>query len=219
MADVASLLAEFLDELQEGAMPDALAFVNRAESDEARRELAAAIEAVLAVSGANAGSQAPTPPATNLDQAQRLVAAALDESGVPVGGYAWGREVARKRSAAGISMQSFADRLLELAGFVASEGRRQSAAQWLSRIEEGTISASAISDAARSAIGQVVGLENSASTDLQSALAFRLSDEASADVERQLHALADELAAAMAGDSPLRTSADDVDDWFRAGRV
>lgn len=211
MTDVATLLGEFLDELNAGRGPEAAAFIEKAGSEADRIALAQSIEAVLAFApestrhpqGAASGALA-----SPLDASQ--LAAAFDEvmgsSGELVD------VVPSWRETFGASVAEFAQRVLAAGGLAITDGNVTVASKWVDGMESGAIGAERLSDRAMRAVSSVLGSGPDAELAVQGFemdLAFRAEDYESDDaVAEKLGDIADVLSDAM------QVSDEDVDAWF-----
>lgn len=213
MTDVATLLGEFLDELNAGNAPEAAAFIEKAESETDRIELAQGIEAVLAF--APDSSRHPRDAASGalvspIDTAQ--LSAVIEEAMLSSGELA--EAVPSWRESFGASVADFARRVLVAGGLAPTEGNVSVASRWVTEMESGAVRAERLSDRAMRAVSSVLGSgpdEVSVSEMASFDLAYRAADDAPDDeVAEKLDDIAEVLGDAMAGDSePV-----DVDAWF-----
>lgn len=214
MTDVATLLGEFLDELNAGNGPEAAAFLDKADTDADRIELAQGIEAVLAFApdsarhprDASSGALVSPVDATEL-------AAVIDE--VMQASSELTEAVPSWRERFGASVADFARRVLEAGGLAPTEGNVGVASRWIEGIESGAIAAERLSDRAMRAVSSVLGAgpdDALLATEAHSLdLAFRLEDDAHADeVAEKLDGIAEILGEAIADED----DGPGVDDWF-----
>ncbi|MGB1583766.1 MAG: hypothetical protein ACPHCI_08245 [Solirubrobacterales bacterium] len=214
MTDVATLLGEFLDELNAGNRPEAAAFLDKADTDADRIELAQGIEAVLAFApdsarhprDASSGVLVSPVDATEL-------AAVIDE--VMQASSELAEAVPSWRERFGASVADFAGRVLEAGGLAPTEGNVGVASRWIEGIESGAIGAERLSDRAMRAVSSVLGAGPEPAfppgMDASLEVAFR-AEENSRDSE-----VADKLdgIAEVLGEAMIEPTDDvDVEAWF-----
>jgi hypothetical protein len=207
MTDVATLLAEFVDALHAGSLPDAGAFLARAESDEARKELATGIETVL-------------------DFVPEEVRHPRDESGAYVLGVpaeriaeavrvTWPAAMPYWRERAKLSVEELAAAALRAGGIDGGAENVASAGRWIAAMESGAESIRTISLRARAALAEALGIAREAFDEAGDfstggALAFRADGNVYADRSvLELSELADQLNDALPPGSA-------VDEFFSA---
>jgi hypothetical protein len=155
MADVATLLKEFVDELSAGGQPDALSFIDRAESEDDRKELAGLID--LSLTMAPEGLIHPRDETGSFvsplsaEQLSAVVDAALAE---PRG---WPVVIPELRAAAGKTVDQVAEEVVEAGGFAASDENLSAVYRWLKDMEAGLVGAREISRAALGAVARALG--------------------------------------------------------------
>jgi transcriptional regulator with XRE-family HTH domain len=212
MTDVATLLSEFVDELNAGHQPDAEQFIGRAESIEDRKELAGLIDQSLTLAPESATH--PRDASGNFispvsrQQIDAIVADALVE---PRG---WEVALPELRESAGMSADELARAALAAGEFEATEENVGVAQRWIGQLERGMLGARDISGAALAAIATALNTsldalawEGSASTTAE--LAFRAEVDDEQLVAEKLSNVSDMLGQAIADQSP-------VDRWFSA---
>lgn len=209
MTDVATLLAEYIDALNGGATPELSDFLNRAESAEARIELAEAIDGVLDLASDDARHPRAADGSFVLGiSAERIAAAAVAP---------WDEAMPAWREGAGLSVGQLADRALETAGIVPSNQAHSAAARWIDAMESGAESARTIAGRAMDAIADALGVARDAfrasgEAAPPAAIAFRSGPD-SGDlqvVSASIELVADALADAM----PPAVGEEAVNDWF-----
>lgn len=212
MTDVATLLGEFLDELNAGNGPEVAVFIEKAESEADRIELAQGIEAVLAFAPdsarhpRDAASGALVSP-IDVDE----MSAAIEEMMGASGELA--EAVPGWREAFGASVADFARRVLEAGGLATSEGNVSVASRWVTEMESGAVKAESLSDRAMRAVSSVLG------SGPEEVVAFRkLAHDASIDLKAMT---SDEMVveklediAEVLGDAMPEPDDADVDAWF-----
>ncbi len=201
MTDVATLLGEFVDDLNAGRGPEAAAFIEKAESEADRKELAQGIEAVLAFApdGARQAAAATSP----IDASQ--LAAAIENALESTSELA--EAVPGWRETFGASVADFARRVLTAGGLSTTDENVAVATQWVTGMESGAVIAESLSDRAMRAVSTVLG---SGGEELD--FAFRAEndvadDEVAAKLGGIAEALSDALVDASAAD-------EDVEAWF-----
>ncbi len=212
MTDVATLLGEFLDELNAGHGPEAADFLNQAETEADRIELAQGIEAVLAF--------APDSARHPRDAASGALVSPVDEASLATlidevmeSSSELAEAVPGWRERFGASVADFARRVLEAGGLATTEGNVGVASRWVERIESGEIGAERLSDRAMRAVSSVLGASPEPAflqqSDASLAVAFRAEDdEPDGEIADKLDGIAGVLSDAML------PPADDVDAWF-----
>lgn len=213
MTDVATLLGEFLDELNAGNGPEAAVFIEKADSEADRIELAQGIEAVLAFapdSGRHPRDAASGALVNPVDSSQlaAVIEEAMQSSGELVDAVpSW-------REAFGASVAEFARRVLLAGGLTATDGNVSVASNWVNGMESGEIVAESLSDRAMRAVSSVLGsgpAEISVMNSMSIELAYRAEEDAPDDeVAEKLGGIAEVLSDAIPADE--RTV--DVDAWF-----
>jgi hypothetical protein len=208
MSDVATLLSEFLDELNAGGAPEATSFLARAENDEQRVELAEGIETVLAF--------APDQSRQPRDQdggfvlgisANRIAAAAASP---------WSETIPFWRDQAALTIDQLAEAALRNGGVETSEQNVSAAARWIGAMESGAETARTISSRAMDAISDALGVARdkfaaAGAAEPHGAVAFRATDDlAASGVAEDLEIVAFKLANAM----PSSPADSEVDGWF-----
>jgi hypothetical protein len=188
MNDVATLLGEFLDELNAGNAPEATVFIEKAGTPAERIELAQGIEAVLAFapdSARHPRDSARGALVSPVDSAQ-LEAAIVEAHGAS---SELAEAVPSWRQRFGASVEDFAKRILAAGGLAPTEDNVSVAARWVAGMESGSIGAERLSDRAMRAVSSVLG---SGPEDRPFDLAFR-ADDASRDdvVAEKLDAIAE----------------------------
>lgn len=213
MTDVATLLGEFLDELNAGNGPEAAVFIEKADSEADRIELAQGIEAVLAFApdSARHPRDAASGALVNPVDSSRLAAVieeAMQSSGELIDA------VPNWRETFGASVAEFARRVLVAGGLAPTESNLSVASRWVTEMESGAVRAESLSDRAMRAVSSVLGSgpeDVSVSAMASFDLAFRADDDASDDeVAEKLDDIAKVLGDAMADESEPA----DVDAWF-----
>jgi hypothetical protein len=208
MSDVATLLSEFLDQLNAGGAPEATAFLARAETDEQRIELAEGIETVLAFAPDESRHPRDSEGGFVLGlSADRIAAAAAAP---------WSETLPYWREKAALSVDALAERALNEGGVEVSEKNVKAAARWIGAMESGVETARTISARAMDAIADALGVARESfaaagAAEPHGAVAFRASDDAMAKT------VAHELEiAAFAMAEAIPSSPDDVvvDEWF-----
>lgn len=212
MTDVATLLAEFIDQLNAGAAPQVDDFLVRAESDEARVELATQIEVAIDF----APEEVRHPRADDGSFVLGLSAARIAE----ISGVSWPESIPAWRDAANLSVEQLAGRTLELGGIEPSPANLSVARRWIEAMESGAETVRTISSSARRAVADALGInhkrfDQSGSFEPRAAVAFRSRDaDVAADASAGLVELAHEIDAAM----PARRAGGEVDRWFTEGK-
>ena len=213
MTDVATLLGEFLDELNAGRGPDATVFIQKAESEADRIELAQGIEAVLAFApdsalhprDAASGALVSPVDSVKLKAAIAEVFEASSELAAAVPNW---------RERFGASVGDFAKRVLVAGGLAPTEGNLSVAERWVDGMESGSIGAERLSDRAMRAISSVLGSGPDDVLAVQGVsydLAYRAPEDSPGyDVADKLDEIADVLSEAM----PHPEDATYVDAWF-----
>lgn len=212
MTDVATLLSEFVDELNAGHQPDAEQFIGRAESIEDRKELAGLIDQSLTLAPESATH--PRDASGNFISPvsrQQIDAIVADALVAPRG---WEVAVPELRESVGMSADELARAALAAGEFEATEENVGVAQRWIGQMERGMLGARDISGAALAAIAAALNTsldalawEGSASTNAE--LAFRAEVDDEQLVAEKLSNVTDMLGQAIADQSP-------VDRWFSA---
>ncbi|MFY9487483.1 MAG: hypothetical protein WAP35_02140 [Solirubrobacterales bacterium] len=237
MTDVATLLAEFVDELHGGGLPEVAPFIERAGDLESRKELAKAIEGVLAFSPSSARHPRDAASGEFVDAAfkaniEKIVDKALAnvDSMKAVKGAAggWQIDFPRWRAALGFSQAELAERTLSAGGWEASETQVSVAQRWIAAIEAGTRDASEVSRNALAALAEALRIPRDALIGSggapgasDAALAFRSSDKdtdsaSKEQIAERLDAIAEFFDGAMG--EYQRPPLSDVDEWFAGDR-
>lgn len=210
MTDAATLLAEFVDQLNAGGAPEAGDFLQRAEDDEQRNELADGIDAVLMLAPeplrhprASDGSFA-----LGLD-ADRI--AAIAQVTWPEAMPAWMREAA-------MTTDELARAALASGAIEATEENVSAAKRWIESIQSGAESVRSISAKARGALADALKVGREAfdaagDFDPQAAIAFRVED--SDDALAASRALI-EVSAMIEDALPGAAPSSEVDRFFAA---
>lgn len=213
MTDVATLLGEFLDELNAGNGPEVTAFIEKAESESDRIELAQGIEAVLAFAPdsarhpRDAASGALVSP---VDSAQ--LASMIEEVMQSSGELA--DAVPSWRESFGASVADFARRILVAGGLKPTEGNVSVASRWVTGMESGAVRAESLSDRAMRAVSSVLGSAPDAHVAIQ-AMSIEPAFRADADMPKEEVAekLAD-IAGVLHEAMPEPEDDADVEAWF-----
>lgn len=214
MTDVATLLGEFLDELNAGRGPEAAVFLNQAETEADRIELAQGIEAVLAF--------APDSARHPRDAASGALVSPVDEASLATlieevmqTSSELAEAVPGWRERFGASVADFARRVLEAGGLATTDGNVGVASRWVEGIESGAIGSERLSDRAMRAVSSVLGAGPEPVPPLgmhaSMNVAFRADDDSpEGEVADKLDGIAEVLSDAMG------EPADDVDveAWF-----
>ncbi|MBJ7458257.1 MAG: hypothetical protein JHD02_03620 [Thermoleophilaceae bacterium] len=213
MTDVATLLGEFLDELNAGRGPEAADFIEKAESVSDRIELAQGIEAVLAFAPDNARHPRDAASGALVSPVDSAQLAAVIEKFMQSSGEL-ADAVPSWREAFGASVAEFARRILIAGGLAPTDGNVRAASGWVTRIESGAVATESLSDRAMRAVSTVLGSapeDDSALNAMSLGMALRAEDDVPEDeVAEKLEGIADVLGDALPDDS----GADDVDSWF-----
>jgi hypothetical protein len=198
MSDVPTLLSQYMEELGSGKRPDAAAFIERAETQDERIELAQSIEVALAF--ATDEARHPRDAATGkLDPA---TVAAI--SNVISDEQDWSAQIAAAREASGRSVEDVARATLDEGGLLADETNVTTASKWIEAIEAGRKGLKDLSDAAADALSRV--LSPDPSTPADAAPAFRTKASVDEEFIFELNA--------MAGDFADRLAPTDAESWF-----
>jgi hypothetical protein len=207
MTDAATLLAEFVDALHSGSMPDAGAFLARADTVEQRKELAAGIETVLDL--------VPDQVRHPRDSTGAFVLGIPAERIAEAARATWTTALPYWRGLAGMSVKDLATAALHAAGLKDDSKNLTSATGWIEAMETGAESVRSISVKARAALAEALGVSREAFDEAgefasAGAIAFRAEgiDDA-AQIEQNLGQLAERII-----DATPPTSA--VDQWFAA---
>jgi hypothetical protein len=213
MTDVATLLGEFLDELNAGNLPEAAAFIEKADSPAERIELAQGIDAVLAFApdsarhprDAASGALVSPVDSAKLEEAIAEVLGSSSELAAAVPSW---------RERFGATVEDFAKRILAAGGLAPTEGNVSVAARWVAGMESGAIGAEKLSDRAMRAVSSVLGsgpVDAQLISEQSFDLAFRAEDESNDDeVGHKLGEIAEVLSAAM----PNAADEVDAEAWF-----
>lgn len=225
MTDVATLLAEFLDELQGGAMPEVSLYMKRADDDAARRELAEGIDGVLAFAGVDvrwprdAGS-GEFVAAEEAKRVEGIVARAF--ASVKAGAQVdQSNTLGALSERAGMSLDELADRVLDRSGLPADGEKRAGFRQWIAALESGARTIEGLTSRAREAIAVAlnVGAETLAQLRPASAVAFRESDlRGTHTVADALEVVVDEFADELEGGQAQKYGDAETDEWFTGER-
>lgn len=215
MSDVADLLAEFMDALGRGeGVPDAMSFVQRAESDADRLELAAQIETALVVASTElrwSGATQSQPESADAALARSIVSAAFDAP----------RELAVLRERAGLSQDQLAEAVLNESGLEPSAENRAGFRAWIAALESGARSVAELGARAREAIAALVGVGADGIADAdEGVLAFRAVEEMGGEGDLVAERLGDVADGLLVGMHHIaeQTPSEAVDVWFKAGR-
>lgn len=215
MSDVAQLLAEFMDALgrREG-VPDAMSFVQRADTDADRLELAAQIETALAVASTElrwSGATQAQAGSADAALARSIVSAAFDAP----------RELAVLRERVGLSQDQLAEAVLNESGLEPSAENRAGFRAWIAALESGARSVAELGARAREAIAALVGVGADGIADAdEGVLAFRAVEEMGSEgdlVAAGIEAVADELVAAIEHEFADQATGD-VARWFEGNQ-
>lgn len=213
MPDVATLLREFVDELSAGQQPDAVAFIERAESTEERKELAGLID--LSLTLAPEEMVHPRDRSGNFispvssAEIERVVDAGL----APARG--WQVVIPELLGASGKSVESLAAEVVGAAGFEASAENVSVASDWLADMARGVTNAREISRAALAAVAAALGtavdrFEFEGSLPGAAAANFRAEGRDNQELTAKLDAITDVIQAEADAAEP-----NPVDAWFQ----
>jgi transcriptional regulator with XRE-family HTH domain len=217
MADVTTLLREFVDQLGAGRMPEAAAFIERAATDAERRELAGLIDLALAIASEPSAGPATGAGGYEPPLSRTQIEALVDDALAPPRG--WRELLPQLRTAAGLSIAQTAQQTLVAGGLEPSEQNVRAAGSWLERMEDGKLRARDLSRAALAALGRVLGVSADdlaweggvEAPDSDAVFALRADTDVPPDLESRLGEVADMLAGELES-SP----ASEVDRWFAA---
>lgn len=212
MTDVATLLSEFVDELNAGHQPDAELFIGRAETLEDRKELAGLIDQSLTLAPESATHPRDASGNFISPVSRQQIDAIVEEAlAAPRG---WEIALPEFRASAGLTEDELVRATLDAADFEATDENLGVARRWIGQMERGVLGARDLSGPALAAIASALHTsldaltwEGSASTPTE--LAFRAESGNEALVAEKLSGITDVLGEAIAEESP-------VDRWFSA---
>lgn len=150
MTDLDRLLSEFIDQWNAGQSPSAHDYLERVHDRGDRSELASQISAFLDVAPIPAYS----PGSLDDARAGRIVAAAGAAFESKASG--WPTLLPRWRTAAGLTLEQLADRVLESAGLRGAD--RQKTAGYLTSMERGKLDASSVTERAMTVVARALGV-------------------------------------------------------------
>jgi transcriptional regulator with XRE-family HTH domain len=206
VTDADRILSEFIDAWHAGARPDAGRYVDRAPP-EARRELAEAIETLMAMAREPSYDDAAWS-ALAADPAVARIAAAVETDA----GAAWSALLPRLRARSGLSLDDLAGALAQRLGLA---GREAKTREYLADLEQDRLVPERLSRRLLDALAAVLGapvarLERAGAAPAPLAAAlYRRQGEAA--LEQRLEVIADAMLADAA-------AWDEVDDVFQGGR-
>lgn len=213
MSDVATLLKEFVDELGAGLQPDAALFIERAETDEDRRELAGLIDLALTIAPTSSthprerGGRFVAP--ISRKQIESLVDETLGER------RSWADLLPGLFRERDLSPRKAAEQTLVQGGFEPTGERVAAAERWLDGMSRGLVGFGEVSWTALTALATVLGVPREqlaggpGEPDGKYVLAMRASRQITPELEDKLNAVTD-----MLDEQIQRGPADEVDAWF-----
>lgn len=210
MSDVSKLLAEFVDALAAGSAPEARDYLARVQSDSDRAELARGIETALMF----ASDELRHPRAAD----GSFVLGVSEERIERAARVTWPDAMPVWRSSAELTQDQLAERALRAGGIECDAASVAAASRWVAAMEAGAETVRSISERARAAIADVLGVARelfdvSGDFDPEGAVAFRADADADARlVASQLIDVASAIDAAIPEDAGTAR----VDDWFSA---
>lgn len=162
MADVATLLSEFVDALGAGRQPEAAVYIERAESDDERKELAALIDQALTLAPESAthprSGSGEFKPLLSRSQLETVAQHALAE---PRG---WPEVLPGLRAEAELTVEQLARETVAAGGFDASNENVGVAKRWIEQMEQGMLG---LRDVSRSALAAIAGVLNTPFDELE----------------------------------------------------
>lgn len=215
MTDVATLLARYVDEMNAGRRPQAREYLEQAESDADRRELAAAFESVIRFGPEDAFHPRAGSGEFVSEDDRRLAASIAEVATSEAADFP--QALRRARDERGISFDELVDATVAEAGAPLDDQTRSVARRWLGGLESGSRNVFHTSRAALRAIAAALGtkMEDIVPREWEAhagpaQIAFR------ADVDNQMFlaqidAAADHLADALVG---APRDADELERWF-----
>lgn len=220
MPDVSTLLAEFMDAARDGRMPEVQPYLERADDDDARRELSEGIETFLALGGSDVRWQRdPVSGELDVPTISTRVKMLVDKSFAdpepdPASAFAHLREQS------GLTIDALATTLMHRSGLTTSEHRQASFRKWIDALDRGLRGLDELSERARSAIAEAVGTTTDALSEIKplTGPAFRAAEsEVARPALEALESAADEMAKELDGAGGAVSEDDAVDGWFVGG--